>query len=130
MPSTQQQADLTAVVERAVEAYNAADFDTYERYFTEDLHFCHHNRGFEFHGRKPFIDTLRTFAAELIPNRAFGAATRLVQAGNVVVREQSWGGTAIADVPGIAEQGQTFSLDLCTVYVFDGDRVSEYHDYG
>jgi hypothetical protein len=130
MSSTQQQADLTAVVERAVEAYNAQDFDTYEQYFREDLRFCHHNRGFEFHGRKAFIDTLRTFASELIPDRAFAAATRLLQAGNVVVREQSWGGTAIADVPGIAEKGQTFSLDLCTVYVFDGDRVSQYHDYG
>lgn len=130
MSQTGDQADLTALIEEAVAAYNAQDFDRYEQYFVEDLRFCHHNRGFAFDERAPLIDTLRTFAADLIPDRRLGPATRLTQAGNVVVREQQWGGTAIADVPGMAAKGETITLDLCSVFVFDGDRVSEYHDYG
>ena len=130
MNESSQQADLTAVIERAVEAYNAQDWDRYQQFFVEDLRFCHHNRGFAFDTRAELIDTLKVFAADLIPDRRLGPATRLVRNGNVVVREQPWSGTAAADVPGIAAEGESFTLDLCTVYVFDGDRVREYHDYG
>jgi hypothetical protein len=90
------QPDLAALVEEAVDAYNAKDFDRYEKYFAPDLRFCH--RGFEFDNRAALIDTLRTFATDLMPDRRMGAATRLVQAGNVVVREQPWGGTTAVDV--------------------------------
>jgi hypothetical protein len=130
MTQSGDQPDLAALVEEAVDAYNAKDFDRYEKYFAEDLRFCHHNRGFGFDDRAALLETLRTFANDLMPDRRMGAATRLVQAGNVVVREQPWGGTTAVDVPGIADKGETVAWDLCSVYVFDGDKVSEYHDYG
>lgn len=122
--------DLAAVVEKAIEAYNAQDFDAYQEFFVEDLRFCHHNRGFEFADRAAFVDTLKMFAKDLVPDRLLGPAVRVTQNGNVVVREQAWNATAVADIPGIASAGETFSLDLCSVFVFDGDRVCEYHDYG
>lgn len=123
--------DLTAVVEKAIEAYNAQDFDSYQEFFVPDLRFVHHNRGFEMSDRDTFIQTLKGFAADLIPDRRLHPATRLFQSGDLVVREQRWGGTAIADVPGIASKGETFTLEFCTVYRFGADdRVVEYHEYG
>jgi len=122
--------DLTAIVESAIEVYNKQDWDAYQEFFARDLHFVHHNRGFEFTDRDTFIATLKTFVSDLIPDRWLYPAVRIIQSGNIVVREQKWGGTAIADVPGIAAKGETFTLDFCTVYVFDGDKVVEYHEYG
>jgi hypothetical protein len=84
MRQTGDQAGLTALIKKAVEAYKAQDFDRYERYFVPDLRFCHHNRRFAFDERVPLIETLRMFAADLIPDRRLGPATRLLQAGNVV----------------------------------------------
>jgi hypothetical protein len=40
------------------------------------------------------------------------------------------GGTVVADVPGMAVRGETSTLDLCSVDVFDGGPIREYHDYG
>ena len=122
--------DLTAVIEKAIEAYNNQDFDAYQEFFAPDLHFVHHNRGFEFTDRDTFIKTLKMFVADLIPDRRLHPATRILQSGNLVVREQKWGGTAITDVPGIASKGESFTLDFCTVYVFEGEKVVEYHEYG
>ena len=122
--------DLTAIIEKAVEAYNEQDFDAYQEFFASDLRFVHHNRGFAFTDRDTFIKTLRMFAADLIPNRRLHPATRIFQSGSVVVREQEWGGTAISDVPGIASKGESFTLEFSTVYVFEADKVVEYHEYG
>ncbi len=122
--------ELGAIVEDAVEAYNEQDFDRYQELFVEDLYFCHHNRGFEFRDRGAFIEALEGFAADLVPDRRLGAATRMTCNGNVVVREQTWSGTAKSEFPGIAAEGESFSFDFCTVYIFDGDRVAEYHEYG
>ena len=123
--------DLIAVVEKAIEAYNAQDFDSYQEFFAPDLRFVHHNRGFGFTDRDAFIETLKGFASDLIPDRRLHPATRIFQSGDLVVREQKWGGTAIADVPGIAAKGEAFTLDFCTVYRFGpGDKVVEYHEYG
>jgi len=123
--------DLIAVVEQAIEAYNAQDFDSYQEFFAPDLRFVHHNRGFGFTDRVTFIETLKGFASDLIPDRKLHPATRIFQAGDLVVREQEWGGTAIADVPGIAVKGETFTLEFCTVYRFGPDAgVVQYDEYG
>jgi hypothetical protein len=123
--------DLTAVIEKAIESYNAQDWDSYQEFFVPDLQFVHHNRGFEMTDRDTFIQTLKGFASDLIPDRRLHPATRLFQSGDLVVREQQWGGTAIADVPGIAAKGETFTYDFCTVYRFGADhKVVEYHEYG
>ncbi len=122
--------DLVGIVERTIEAYNTKNFGKYALSFSEDLYFCHHNRGFEFSDRATFLAAVRVFASDLVPNRTLGPATRTSAAGNVVVREQVWSGKAVADFPGIANAGEDFAFDFCTVYVFDGDRIAEYHEYG
>lgn len=50
--------------------------------------------------------------------------------GKVVIREQSFGGSATAYVPGVVEKGKAVSVDLCWIYVFEGQLISEWHDYG
>lgn len=122
--------DLIDIVEGAIEAYNAKDFDKYESFFAEDLTFCHHNRSGEINGRQSLVDMFRVFASDLIPDRKLGPAKLVVQDGNVVIRQQTWEGTAAADVPGMVAKGETISLELCSVYTFDGSVVSSYHDFG
>ncbi len=121
---------LTALVDEIVAAYNAKDFDRLAGHLDPNLVFCHHNRGFAHTSRDEFIATLRQFATEIMPDRRFGAATRVVAAGNTVIREQTWSGHARFDIPGMARAGELLQLDLCSVYVFNGELVSEYHDYG
>jgi len=121
---------LSAVVERAVNAYNAKDFEKYEQCFTDNVCFRHHNRGYEITGRRQLVDFLTTTANDIFPDRQMGPATRLLEAGNTVVREQVWTGTPTVDVEGIGAQGHPATLEICSIYVFDGDRISEYHDYG
>jgi limonene-1,2-epoxide hydrolase len=121
---------LIAIVDAMVEAYNAKDFERFREHLSPMFYFRHHNRDFECHDRDQFIAILRQFASEFVPDRKFGPPHRVVGAGNVVVREQAWGGCARVDIPGMAKAGEVLSLDLCTVYVFDGERVAEYHDYG
>ncbi len=130
MTDTETDTDRLAIVERAVDAYNTKNWGRYALFFREDLQFRHHNRGFEFSDRATFLAAMRVFASDLVPNRTLGPATRAVQAGNVVVREQVWSGKAVADFPGVAGAGEDIALDCCTVYVFDGDLIAEYHEYG
>lgn len=128
--NTGTETDRIAIVERMVGAYNDKNWGRYALFFREDMRFVHHNRGFEFTDRPTFLAAMRVFAGDLVPNRALGPAIRSVQAGDVVVREQRWTGKAVADFPGIASAGEDVALDLCSVYVFDGDLIAEYHDYG
>jgi hypothetical protein len=122
--------DLVAIVEKTVDAYNTKNWGRYALSFREDMRYCHHNRGFEFSDRATFLAAMRVFASDLIPNRTLGPAVRCVQSGDTVVREQVWSGKAVADFPGIASAGEDFRLEVCTVYVFDGDLIVEYHEYG
>lgn len=121
---------LIHIVDELISAYNAKDFDRLAGLLAPDLIFCHHNRGFSHNNREEFIATLKLFAHEIMPDRKFGPAVRVVAAGNTVVREQSWGGHARIDIPGMARAGELLQLDLCAVYVFRGEVVAEYHDYG
>lgn len=130
MTDTDIDTDRVAIVERAIDAYNAKNWGRYALFFREDLRYCHHNRGFEFSDRATFLAAMRVFASDLAPNRALGPGVRCVQSGDVVVREQVWSGKAIADFPGIAVAGEDFRLEVCTVFVFDGDLIAEYHEYG
>ncbi|MGE0485522.1 MAG: nuclear transport factor 2 family protein [Gammaproteobacteria bacterium] len=121
---------LSAIVEDLVATYNARDFPRLRAFFADDFHFCHHNRGFSLDDADAFVALLEQFARDIVPDRRFGPRTRIVEAGNVVVREQPWGGLVQQDIPGMARAGERLQLDLCTVFVFSGDKVAEYHDYG
>lgn len=130
MPNTVSVERLLFLTEELVAAYNARDFARLAGMLSPNLKFCHHNRGFAFDSRDDFIDVLRQFAGDIVPDRRLGPALRCVASGNVVLREQTWGGTARADIPGMARAGERFSIDLATVLVFKGEVVAEYHDYG
>jgi hypothetical protein len=124
------QSHLGKIVDGFIAAYNAKDFARCSAMLAPRFHFCHYNRGFSLDDGDTFIATLRQFATDFIPDRQFGAATRTIETGNTVVRTHSWGGTAVVDVPGMAHKGERIALDLCTIFVFDGDLITEYHDYG
>lgn len=121
---------LLELTETLVAAYNAKDFERLANLLSPNLKFCHHNRGFAFDTRDEFIDILRTFAGEMVPDRKLGPAVRVIASGNTVLREQTWGGTARGDIPGMARAGESFTIDIATVLVFKGEVVAEYHDYG
>ncbi len=121
---------LLELTETLVAAYNAKDFARLANLLSPNLKFCHHNRGFAFDTRDEFIDILRTFATDMVPDRRLGPAVRAIASGHTVLREQTWGGTARCDIPGMAKAGESFSIDIATVLVFKGEVVAEYHDYG
>lgn len=121
---------FTAIVDDFVAAYNAKDFARCRAQLAPKFYFQHHNRGVEHHDPDEFIETLRLFASEYLPDRRFGAPTAVVEAGNVVVRQQPWGGTATVDLPGIAAAGEKVALDLCSVFTIEDQLITQYHDYG
>lgn len=120
----------SSIVEEAVAAYNALDYDTYATYFKPDLKFVHHNRGISHDNRDEFLAMVKMFSDDLIPDRRLGDAVRTIESGDIVMREQTYGGMPIADVEGIAKKGEEVLLEFCTVYVIDGDQIAEYHEYG
>jgi len=122
--------NLTALADAFIAAYNAKDFVRCRGMLAIEFYFCHYNRNFEFHDPDAFIETLTQFATDLIPDRSFGPPLRVIESGNTVVLTHRWGGTARADIPGMAAKGARLELDLCTLFVFDGGLISEYHDYG
>jgi hypothetical protein len=87
---------LLELTETLVAAYNAKDFERLAQMLSPNLKFCHHNRGFAFDTRDEFIDVLRTFASDIVPDRRLGPAVRVIASGHTVLREQTWGGTARA----------------------------------
>jgi hypothetical protein len=123
--------DPGAVVERFVAAYNDFDFDAMSDALAPDLHFEHVGRGFVFETRDELIGALRTFAAEYLPDRAFGEATRVSVAGSTVYREHLWSGTLAVDLPGFGKKGDAISDRLCAVYTVGAEgTITEYLDYG
>ena len=123
--------DPAAVVERYVEAYNAQDWTALEEVFAPDLHFEHVGRGFSFDTSAELIATLKTFAAEYLPDRSFGEATRRSVDGNTVYREHLWSGTLATDLEGFGTAGDRIADRLCAVFTVNGDgRIAEYLDYG
>jgi hypothetical protein len=121
---------LASVMDTLVESYNAKDFDKLRELMAPNLKFCHHNRNFEFKDRDSLIALMQKFAAEFMPDRKFGKASRTIESGNSVMREHRWGGTLRADVPGMGSAGSRIDIDLCTILVCDGKQIVEYHDYG
>jgi steroid delta-isomerase-like uncharacterized protein len=127
--STTTATSAAAVFDAFVEAYNAKDFDRLGELIADDVVVVHHNRGVEAKGKPELLGLFEAYGAAF-PDRRFGNEQRRVADGDTVVVQQTWGGTAAADVPGWAEAGGTVSLDLCTVFTVRQGRLVEYHDYG
>lgn len=123
--------DPAGAAQRLVDLYNAKDFDALEQVIAPDLDFAHFNRDFAFRERSGLLGVLRHFAAELIPDRRFLPAERVTVAGNIVVREGFYTGTAAVDLPGFANAGGTIMLKFCSVLRFDDEGILlEWKDYG
>ena len=119
-----------AVVEKFIEAYNSGDVAAILEVSAPDLEVEHHNRCVKLDSAQAFADLLASFAGAF-PNKHFENRRALhVVDDNTVLVEQSWVATAIADVPGWAQTGETVRLDLCTRFTVDNGVITEYHDYG
>ncbi len=123
--------DFAGAAERLIQAYNAKDFDTLEGLIAPDIDFAHFNRDFVLTDRKALLDVLRGFAASYVPDRHFEAPERVTVAGNIVVREAWYVGTAAVDLPGFGAAGEAFRLKFCSVMRFDEAGVLvEWKDHG
>lgn len=123
--------DFAAAAERFVDAYNAKDFATMGSMVVPDLDFAHFNRDFKFDNWAGLAEVLQQFANVLVPDRRFLPAERTTAAGNIVVREGWYTGTATVDLPGFADAGGTIMLKFCSVLRFNDDgRIVEWKDHG
>lgn len=123
--------DFAAAAERLISLYNAKDLAAMKPLISPDLDFAHFNRDFAFQKRDDLFNVLTQFAEVLAPDRHFLEPERVTAAGNVVVREAYWSGTAQVDLPGFANAGGTFRLKFCTVMRFDDNGILvEWKDHG
>jgi hypothetical protein len=123
--------DHAAKSERLIAAYNAKDFDAMSEMIAPDLDFAHYNRDFVLTSRDALLDVLRSFADQYVPDRKFEAAERVTVAGDVVVREAWYGGTAAVDLPGFGAAGEAFRFKFCSVMRFNEQGLlAEWKDHG
>ena len=124
-------ADSVAAAERLIQAYNAKDFEAMEAMIAPDLDFAHFNRDFTMTSRDELLGVLRAFAATYVPDRRFEAPERVTAAGNLVVREAWYAGTAAVDLPGFGAAGEAFRLKFCSVMRYDQQGILvEWKDHG
>ena len=124
-------ADVASAAERLIQAYNAKDFDAMASMIAPDLDFAHFNRAFVLTSRDALLDVLRDFASKYVPDRHFEAPERVTVAGDIVVREAWYVGTAAVDLPGFGSAGEAFRLKFCSVMRFDDDgTLVEWKDHG
>lgn len=123
--------DVAGQAERLIQAYNAKDFDAMAALIAPDLDFAHFNRAFVLHGRDALLDVLREFAAHYVPDRRFEAPERVTVAGDIVVLEAWYAGTAAVDLPGFGTAGEAFRFKFCSVMRFDAQGILvEWKDHG
>lgn len=123
--------DFVRAADRLIEAYNAKDFSALEALVDADIDFAHFNRDFVLTDRAELLTVLRGFAASYVPDRHFEAPERVTVAGNIVVREAWYVGTAAVDLPGFGAAGEAFRLKFCSVMRFDDDGILvEWKDHG
>lgn len=124
-------ADAAAAAERLIQLYNAKDFEGMAEMIAPDLDFAHFNRDFRLAGRDALLDVLRQFASQYVPDRRFEPVERVTVAGDIVVREAWYAGTAAVDLPGFGAAGEAFRLKFCSVMRFDDQGILvEWKDHG
>lgn len=116
-------------VESLVSAYNARDIDAVAAMLSPDLKFFHFNHGFVL-DRDGLCAALRFFAEEAMPDRRMEPASRVIEAGDLVVREGYFTGTPKVDIP-FGKAGELVNIKVCTIFrLDDSGRVAEWTDYG
>ena len=124
-------ANRRELADALVGAYNRQDFETMEAMIAPDLDFAHFNRDFALTSRDDLLKVLRQFAADFIPDRKFDAPERVLEAGDIIVREGWYTGTPAVDLPGFGSAGESFRLKFCSVMRFDdAGLLVEWKDYG
>lgn len=123
--------DFAQAAESLIQAYNNKDFDGLATLIAPDIDFAHFNRDFVLTDRDGLIEVLRGFAASYVPDRRFEPPERVTVAGNLVVREAWYAGTAAVDLPGFGAAGEAFRLKFCSVMRFnDAGILVEWKDHG
>lgn len=123
--------DARARSDALIDAYNRKDFEAMEALMSPTLDFAHFNRDFVLADRGELLTILRNFAANLIPDRCFDPPERVVEVGDMIVRESWYSGTPQVELPGFGPVGQKFRLKFCSVMRFDGEGLLvEWKDYG
>lgn len=123
--------DVAAAAERLIRAYNAKDFAALEALIAPDLDFAHFNRDFVLTNRDALLEVLRGFASTYAPDRHFEEPERVTVAGDIVIREAWYAGTAAVDLPGFGAAGEAFRFKFCSVMRFDGaGLLVEWKDHG
>lgn len=123
--------DFALAADRLIAAYNDKQFDEMAKMIASDIDFAHFNRDFVLKDRDALLDVLKGFAATYVPDRQFEAPERVMVAGNIVVREAWYVGTAAVDLPGFGSAGEGFRLKFCSVMRFDDAGILvEWKDHG
>lgn len=123
--------DFAAASDRLIDRYNAKDFEALSALIVPDLDFAHYNRDFVLGSREALIEVLRGFADTYAPDRHFEDPERVTVAGNIVVREAWYAGTAAVDLPGFGAAGEAFRFKFCSVMRFDdAGLLVEWKDHG
>lgn len=123
--------DVAAISDSLIDAYNAKDFDALSTLIVPELDFAHFNRDFVLTSREALIEVLKGFATTYAPDRHFEPAERISVAGNIVVREAWYAGTAAVDLPGFGAAGEKFRFKFCSVMRFNDDGfLVEWKDHG
>ena len=123
--------DFAMAADRLVAAYNAKDFTAFRSLIAPNLDFAHFNRNFAFDRLDGLMQSIEQFASTFVPDRRFEPPQRVTVAGNVVIRESYYVGTAKVDLPGFAPSGGQVRLKFCTVFRFNDQGILvEWKDYG
>ncbi len=123
--------DVATASDRLIASYNAKDFDELSALIDPDLDFAHFNRDFILGSREALVEALKGFAETYAPDRRFEPADRVTVAGNIVVREAWYTGTAAVDLPGFGAAGEAFRFKFCSVMRFNDDGLLvEWKDHG
>lgn len=121
--------DIIRIAEKYVETYNNEDLETMKTLMHPDVEVTHHNRGVHRVGRD-VVFAGKGAAAKAVPDKHFENRRRIFATDGVVVIEHTWAGTATVDMPGFAEAGEAFAIDLCTVMTIEDGVIVKYDDYG
>jgi steroid delta-isomerase-like uncharacterized protein len=119
----------TQIVNAYIEAYNAHDDEAMIALCDENVFVIHHNRDLLARGKADYRDMLRKYRG-LMPDKHFANRRGFYVDGEHVIVEQTWYGTSLEDVPGLAKKGDPRAVDLCTCFTVRDGMIVAYHDYG